>query len=72
VLLREKVRAVRIVRETDGIVREAQEALEQSIVKSISTTTQSRGYLCDRNQGLKGEADREPSVSSNMLRLLGC
>jgi hypothetical protein len=52
VLLREKVRAVRSVRATDGIVLEAQEAIWNAIVQNANTITQSRGYLWDGTQRL--------------------
>lgn len=54
VLLREKVRAVRSVKATDGIVLEAQEARWNAIVQAANTITQSRGYLCG--------ATRRPSL----------
>ena len=72
VLFREKVRAVRSVRATDGIVLEAQEALSTSIVQQKNTITQSRGYLCNCKLQLRGEAVTVRNVSCDMLRLLGC
>ena len=43
VLLREKVRAVRSVKATDGIVMAAQGILERSMERQTNTITQSRG-----------------------------